>query len=57
MLLKLLSALLGPDDQKTQSQHPRKKSKSELSREKDRRDYELWVMAEEHQYDSGDEFE
>ena len=55
MLLKILSALLGSDDQKKQPQHPRKKSKSELSREKDRRDYDLWVMSEEDRYDDGNE--
>jgi hypothetical protein len=55
MLLKILFALLGSDNQKNQPQHPRKKSKSELSREKDRRDYELWVMSEEDRYDDGDE--
>ena len=55
MLLKILSALLGPNDQKNQSQHPRKKSKSELSREKDRRNYERWVMSEEDRYDDEDE--
>ena len=55
MLLKILSALLGPDDQNTQSQRPHKKSKSEMSREKDRRDYDLWVMSEEDRYDDGDE--
>lgn len=52
MLLKLLSAL---DDQKAQSRRPHKRSKSELNREKDRRDYNLWVMSEEDRYDDGDE--
>ena len=47
MLLKLLLVLAGGDRKPA----PPKKQKSagELRREKDRRDYALWVMAEEYE--------
>ena len=55
MLLKLLLDLMGSNIQNEQSQSPKKKSQSALRREKDRRDYDLWVMSEEDRYDGDDE--
>lgn len=46
MLLKLLLSLAASD--KPANTPPKKKTKAELSREKDRREYALWEMAEEY---------
>lgn len=50
MFLKLLLSLAG-SDKPQKSPPPKKKSKAELSREKDRREYALWEMAEEYDDD------
>ena len=53
MLQKLLLALAG-GNQKGPAPQKKKKSASELRREKDRRDYALWVMAEEYEEEGED---
>ena len=52
MLLKLLLALAGGD--RKPAPQPKKKSANELRREKDRREYNLWVMAEEYEEEGED---
>lgn len=47
MLLKIPLALAG-GDRKSTPPPKQQKSANERSREKDSRDYELWVMAEEY---------
>ena len=49
MLLKILLALTGANQKPSAPPPKKQKSANERSREKDRRDYELWVMAEEYE--------
>ena len=47
MLLKILLALAGANQKPSATPPKQQRSANERRREKDRRDYELWCMAEE----------
>ena len=49
MLLKILLALAGANQKPSAPPPKQQKSANEQRREKDRRDYELWCMAEEYE--------
>ena len=49
MLLRILLALAGANQKPSAPPPKQQKSANEQRREKDRRDYELWCMAEEYE--------